>query len=482
MARYPGFVGPSYTTQSKIAADDRTVNWIPAKIESGTGTTPYVFDPAPGFRAYCTLTNGPGRGFFTLNGATFAVADEDMVAVPFSIGGTPIIRATGISNLGNGLVSMAGNGDGGHQIMIASDGQLYVFNVLTNVLTPITSGPSGTAVAFQDGYFLALDPNTSNLYLSALEDGTSWDPLDVLQRSDSADKWQAMLARQAPKEIWLFGSQSTSVLYDANAPDFAFVENPNVALSYGTAAPASPQLLQGSPIWLANDLTVRYANGYTAARVSTHAVEYAIAQYAAAGTIANADGFVYVEQGHSCYVLTFPGIATWVFDVSSGLWHERGSWDGLTFTGLPVWTSTFVPNANATIVADRTSGAVYQMTQDVSTDTDGTGLVRVRRAPHLVEGLNRVIYDSFLLYMEVGLGLATGQGSDPLAMLRYSDDGGQTWSPSINASVGRIGDYRRRVLWRKLGHARDRVFEVSVSDPIPWRLVDAYLDLRAGAS
>jgi len=420
---YVGFVGPSYTTQSKIAADDRTVNWIPSKIESGTGPAAYVFDPAPGFQSYCTLGDTPVRGFFSLNGGDFAVGGENLYELPSSSGGSPILRAEGIVNLDNTPVSIAGNGDGGHQLMLASCSKLYCFELLTNTLTLIPD-ITATFVVFQDGYFIALNPNTSTIYLSALENGLSWDLLDAAQRNDSPDKWLSMIVR--PKEVWLFGSESTSVYYDDGNADFPFVPNPSVAIPYGCPAPYSVGLVYGSPIWLANDLTVRYAagNGYTGQRVSTHAVEFAIAGYAQDSIISDADCFTYEENGHAFYVLNFPTAgATWVFD-----------------------------------------------------------LRRVRRAPHLVEGLKRIRYGLFRLHMEVGLGLASGQGSNPLAMLRYSNDGGQTWSEPTTASAGRVGNSGALVDWFQLGQARDRVFELSVSDPIPWRLVQAFLRMSVGAS
>lgn len=480
---YPGFIGPSYTSQSKIAADDRTVNWIPSRIESGTGVSEFAYDPFPGYHTYCTLAETPGRGFFTLNGASFAVGGDTLYELPYTVGGSPIVRATGLPTTGNGMVSLTGNGDGGFQLMLAVASQLFCFDLRTNTLTTITTVPTATVVAFQDGYFLALDPNTSTLYLSALEDGTSWNPLDSAQRNDIPDKWVNMLVRPAPKEVWLFGSQSTSVYYDSG-DTFPFVPNPNVAIPWGTAAPQTCQLLNGSPIWLSNDLTVRYANGYTATRVSNFALEYAIEQYSITSSIADADAFTFYENGHAIYVLNFPTANhSWAFDLTSGFWFEVGPYNGLDYDVMPVWTHTFSPATNSNLVADRSSGVIYQLSQTYAVETDGvTGLRRARRAPHLLSQLNRVIYDRFQLHMEVGLGLTTGQGSNPEAMLSWSNDGGQSFGAIHRASVGALGDYRKRVIWRRLGMARDRVFEVSVSDPIPWRLVGAYLDYRVGTS
>ena len=64
---------------------------------------------------------------------------------------------------------------------------------------------------------------------------------------------------------------------------------------------------------------------------------------------------------------------------------------------------------------------------------------------------------------------------EPQVMLRWSDDGGHTWSNEYAVGAGMAGNFRRRVEWRRLGRSRDRVYEISVTDPIPWRVVDAYL-------
>jgi hypothetical protein len=84
--------------------------------------------------------------------------------------------------------------------------------------------------------------------------------------------------------------------------------------------------------------------------------------------------------------------------------------------------------------------------------------------------------------METGVGLTTGQGSDPQMMLRWSDDGGQTWSNVHTVSAGAIGAFSARAEWWQLGQARDRVFEVSCADPVPISLIDCYLEMRRGRS
>lgn len=475
MATYPGFVGPSYTSPNKIACDDRVVNWFPSKIESGTGPAAYVFDPAPGYTSFCTLASSPVRGFYTLNGASFAVADDDLYQLPTSSGGSATLLASGLNNPDDSPVTMAGNGDGGFQLMITSGSKLYCYDFRASTLTLIPD-ITATVVTFAGGYFLALNPNTSTFYFSALEDGSSWDLGDVVQRNDQPDKWLAAVLSH--KEYWLFGSQTTSVYYNSGN-DPPWIPNPSVSIPYGSGAPNSVALLNGVPVWLAQDLTVRMAQGYTATRISTHALEWALEEYS---TVLDADAFTYEEQGHYFYVLNFPTAnATWVYDLTTGQWHERGVWNGLDFDVLAVWGCVASPQGN--LVGSRTTGAVYLYSQRSATETDGTtGIVRLRRAPHLVSELKLTAYDRFQLHMEVGIGLSSGQGSDPLVMLRWSNDGGQSFGNTITASAGAIGVYRTRVIFRRLGSGRDRVFEVRVSDPVPWRLVAAYLDFRVGAS
>jgi hypothetical protein len=475
MARLPGFVGPAYTSQSKVAACDQLYNWYVEKIESGTGSVDFALYPAPGFASYCSLGTAPFRGAFSLNGTAYAV-NASTLSRPTSTGTTGV--AFGLSNPDNSPVSMAGNGDAGHQVMIASGSTLYCFDTTSSTLTTIT-GVSGAFMAFLDGYFIALDPNRSEIHISDLEDGTSWDPLDVAQRSDSADKWVSMLL--VHKELWLFGTQSGSVYYNSGDAGFPFVPNPSVQLSHGCAAPRSPCVLEGDPIWLADDHTVRMAQGYKPMRVSTHAVEYAIAQYA---SVSDAHGDVYQEQGHTFYILSFPSAnATWVYDATMGMWSQRGAWNGVSFDVLPVWGHI---NVNGTWLAgDRTASGtsvLYRQSADLATDVSGAGMERMRRAPHLVQELKRVVYDEFQLRLETGLGLVTGQGSDPQVMLRWSNDGAQTWSNVYSMPAGAIGEFSTRVVWTKLGMARDRVFEISVSDPIPWRILDALIEVRGGIS
>jgi hypothetical protein len=494
--KYPGFVGPSYTSQSRIAADDRCVNWYPEKIESGTGQADYVLYPTPGYAQVAILGDAPGRGIF-------AVTSFGSTALLLAVGGqtlyrfggfTPVFKGTIADDAAHSRVSMVTNGDVGSQVLISSGlgtHKLYVYDLIAETVTLLT--PVGSVVGFLNGYGLALDTTTSTLQWSAVEDFSTWDPLDVAQRNDAPDKWVTMLVHH--KEVWLFGSETTSVYYNAES-DPAFQPISSVFIQCGIMAPETAKVADGAPMWLGKTFNgtgaVYRAEGYTPKRVSTFAIEYFLSQLGNSD-LSNAYADVFQLSGHTFYKLSFPGPqtapqTTFVYDVTMGLWCEEGEWNGQVYTGLSTWGQAYITPNNWTL--SRTSGKVFALatrdgdgvTASVGLEASGNPIRRLRRAPHLASDRKRIIFDRFEVLLEVGLGLSTGIGSDPHLALRWSDDGGQTFGNTMTISAGKLGEFRTQAIFRKLGQARDRVFELTVTDPIPWRLLDCYLDLRVGSS
>lgn len=120
--------------------------------------------------------------------------------------------------------------------------------------------------------------------------------------------------------------------------------------------------------------------------------------------------------------------------------------------------------------------------QPITYGTRRTVLRRLRRAPHISAEQTWLFHKKFQLDLQAGVGTNTGQGADPTVMLRWSDDGGHTWSDIHTVAAGKIGEYTRRALWRRLGRSRDRIYEVTVSDPVSWHLIQAFLDVEGGSS
>ena len=216
--------------------------------------------------------------------------------------------------------------------------------------------------------------------------------------------------------------------------------------------------------------------------MSSYAVETAIAGYARTSTITDAEAVVYSDQGHTFYCLTFPSVeATWVFDLSTGLWHERGIWDvssgSYSFWGPRSHCYAFGKH----LVTDRTTGRICTMDTSYTTECNGDLIRRLRVPPPLwlQAGSSRRLFVSRLeLLLEPGLGTASGQGVDPQVMMRTSTDL-KTWSNTQLAAAGAQGNFGTRVYWTRLASS-DRVWvpEVTVADPIPWRIVGADVEGR----
>ena len=92
-----------------------------------------------------------------------------------------------------------------------------------------------------------------------------------------------------------------------------------------------------------------------------------------------------------------------------------------------------------------------------------------------MQDLQREFFSELQLQFQPGVGLSTGQGKDPQVMLRWSNDGGSTWSQEHWKSIGMQGKYKNRAIWRRLGMARDRIYEVSMTDPVKAVIVSANL-------
>jgi hypothetical protein len=166
--------------------------------------------------------------------------------------------------------------------------------------------------------------------------------------------------------------------------------------------------------------------------------------------------------------------------VATQAWHERAGWVNGAFTRHRAECQTFFNNS--VTVGDYQNGNLYAFDLDVYADHDRVQKwLRSWRALDTGQNnLKRTAHHSLQLDCESGVGLQTGQGDDPQIMMRFSDDGGHTWSREQWSGMGRIGEYYHRVFWRRLGMTlklRDRVYEISGTDPVKIAIMGAELIL-----
>ena len=468
MAPFLGFIGPSYTLRSVSVDAQKSLNLYPEINEIGTGKHREIaaLVSTPGLTRIATL-EGPGRGLYAAgNGRLFAVSGSKFYEITL----TAAVEYGTLSST-TGQVGMA---DNGIDLLVVDGVKGYVFTFATNTFAEITDPdfPTASACAFMDQYLICNEVGTRKFWISALADATDWDGLDFATKEGATDELLTLLVDH--RELWLFGRTSTEVYFDSGASDFPFERR--AFLEKGTAAADTAQKMDNSVFWLERDVNGKHivvrADGYQPRRVSTHAVETAIDSY---GDTSGASAYTMQSGGHSFYILNFPNAdTTWALDVSTSLWHERDytKSDG-THTRHRAQNHAFAGGRH--IVDDFENGNLYQMSDSVYTD-DGAVITRQRRSPHLNANGRRLILHSFQLDMETGMGLASGQGKDPQAMLRISRDGAHSWGNEHWASAGKQGKFLHRAKWNRLGQARDFVLEVTITDPVPVTLISALLE------
>lgn len=460
MTAFP-FLGGSFNGRSTSFDSSRTVNLYPEIAENKGARSPVALFGTPGLKPWSLLTGGGIRGCIRFSTSqAIVVCGQNVWSL--AIDGTATLL-TGIVASSTPVVSMASNG---FVIMMVTGGaEGYFIDPFALTVTQITDVDfvGGSRVDYIDGYFIWATINTGRFQITQLY-GEDIDGLDYATAEGAPDPLVSCIVDH--REVWLLGSQSTEVWYDAGGADFPLQRIQGAFLEVGCLAANSVAKLDNSIFWLATDDrgfgTIQRAAGYTPQRVSNHAVEFAIAQY---DTVSDAVAYTYSQEGHSFYVISFPTAgATWSLDVSSGFWHERPyrNSDGTYDRHRSNCQMNF---AGKTIVGDWENGNLYELDLDTFTD-NGAAIERIRTCQHIVNDGNYLFNTSLELFMETGVGLTTGQGSDPQARLRWSNDGGYTYSSEYWASIGRLGERKTRVKWRRLGVSRDRTYEVSITDPI----------------
>ena len=465
-------LGSTYVARSVNAADARMVNLFPEVVPEG-GKEPAFLQRCPGLLNLATIGSGPIRGLWTFssdNSTAFVVSGNELYKINTSYAATLLGSIPG-----TGPVSMA---DNGIQLFIACNGPSYIYNNNTNVFGQIIDSdfPGAVSVGYIDGYFVFNEPNSQRIWVTQLLDGTSIDPTDYASAEGSPDGVVGLIVDH--REIWVYGTNSVEVWYDAGTPDFPLQRIQGAFNEIGCISAYTIAKMDNGLFWLGADARgqgiVYRANGYTGQRISTHAVEWQIQQY---GNLTDALAYTYQQDGHSFYVLIFPSAnTTWVYDVATGAWHERAGWSDGSFTRHR--SNCQMAFNNQIIVGDYQNGNIYAFDLDTYADNGQIQkwLRSWRALPTGQNNLKRTAQHAMQLDMESGVGLATGQGSNPEVMLRWSDDGGHTWSNYRTTSVGKIGEYYYRVWFRRLGMTmklRDRVYELSMTDPVKTAIMGA---------
>lgn len=492
--------------------------------------TTYYIIATNGSTTFTLSTSPTGSGVTTvagsLTGLTFAVANNTLNVT--SVASGTIYLGQTVQGVGvpvGSVITALGTGTGGTGTYTLSSSAYVASETMYGLnfsVLPSTDGAfsGGNTCDIIDNYFIYNNPTTqqwgSSDLLSPISQSTSY-----ALKDGSPDDLVALIADH--REVYLMGETSSEVWVDVGAVPFPFQRIPGTSTQHGIAAPFSLYRLGNSFAYVSRNnrgqAQIMQMNGYVPQRISTHAVENSLVNQ----EVDDAISWTYQLEGHEVYVVTFPSIGvnglTWAYDATTQMWHK---W---LYTSAENLYERHRGNCCAVfqgmvLVGDYENGKIYMLDKTNFTD-DGRNVRRLRRAPHLVTDLQRQYFDEFQIQFQPGVGTTglsqpTGDiyinspyiiypdatftigpfqtyvigqqatlgnnstTTNPQAMLRWSNDGGSTWSKEYWVSIGKMGKYRNRAIWRRLGQARDRIFEVSITDPVNAVIVSANLKAYGG--
>ncbi len=483
----------AYLARSPTASAERQVNLYAEPNPQGAPHAVSLY-PTPGLQLVADYTGtltGRCRGLHWASGNLQLYAVFGVTFVRINSDWTYHLIGTLTGSVDTGYpVSMADNGT----TIVIVDGRIdtgWTYNIFTGAYAAIADPAffGATRVDYIDTYFVFDHLNTQQFYISDSL-ATTFNPLWFAGKVGFSDLLVSVAALH--DAVWLFGETTTEIWYNSGAADFPFQRMGGGVVQFGCASTYSVVVAGNGIYWMSQDrhgrLMFLRGEGYDVKRVSNFAVEQAWSQYNLnAGAII---AMVYQTDGHEFIVIQFTNVGqTWVLDATTTFWHQRQTGNGAWLPGaIAFWKSAGfggVSLTNSVVAGDSTAAKLYTLERTQYTD-NGVPITRLRSWPHVLQGgytsvgtrtesgQQRVSHHQFVTAMS-GTSLSPDQIS-----LRWSDDAGQTFgSPVVqttnNASNGQYS-------WRRLGMARDRVYELSWTATGETALNGAWVEIEAAGT
>lgn len=451
---------PFQSYQKGTASTSRLVNCYPEVLPPGA-PTPMILVRSPGVADWTTVGSGSIAGMksalndlYVVSGSKLYKADSNKTVTELGSVGAP----NDIDIDSNGSAVVVVNKPNAYYW----DGS--TFGQITDA--DFTSRGAGD-VEFVDNFMLFREPDSDRFFGADLGTVTDFDALNFANSDANPDVLNGMKADH--RQLILTSANSLEIFQNTGASGFPFERAINGYVEQGCLNGRTIQKQDQTVFWLADDYTVRRLDGLTPMRVSTHAIEQKIAER----TVSSARAYSYSQYGHLFYVLAFSD-GTYIYDATTQEWHER-----LTYNDDHWHIEHHAQAFGLELVGDAESNKIGYLDGNSYDEFGDIQRMEWTYQPVYAEGV-RAYHHRLEVVMETGVGLTTGQGSDPEMLMEYSDDGGSTWNSLPNRNIGPIGARKTRVVWHALGSSRRRVYRGAVSDPVRMTITDTLLDVEGG--
>ena len=459
-----------------------TVNFMQA-VKGQGAKHQFVLETPAGLVQRSVLGDGPIRSSRMVNSNIRGSNDL------YGVYGTKLMAQTVLSgdaeigtlNSNPGRVNMA-RGRTAIMMVDGAEGYSYdgtTFGQITDPDFPdsgSTPAAAPTHCVYLDGFFIVNDANSDSFYISAVEDPTDWNALDFDAASVAPDNALAMAATESL--LWIIGDETAQAYYNSGNPDFPYEIVLSATQEVGILAPQSIAESDDGIFYLATTPEggrFVYQISGQSGRVITEDEQEDFLETVTDPT--DAYGFIYKQAGKSFYVLQLSAnggsdprtSSTLIYNIKARAWETRELLDG---TAWRIGGHGILAGKN--IGGSRLQAQSFEF--DLNTFTDA-GQEMIRRRRTQIIHTNNYEIDFWSLVLDVTTATTISPSDDPLIKMRYSNDGGQTWSSWLFESLGRIGETQHRVKWDKLGAGRNRVFEFECSESINLTIQGGYAEI-----
>ncbi|WP_040620337.1 packaged DNA stabilization protein [Rhodovulum sp. PH10] len=435
----------------------RLVNCF-AEPLSKTAPSDRVIRRVPGLAPWGTTVRTGFRGATEINGILYSAWDGHLVKHTAAGG-----AGTEVGTLNGDLPGFfaRNNATTPDQVFVDPDG-----NIATFTSTGVTNGypsanlPSASSVTSIDGY-LVFGLGDGRAFATGLNTTN----VDALSFAKAEARPDGIVRVITFGDLLLFmGNYTTEAWTDVGATPFPFQRS--TVITRGLIGPYAvagfeDQFSQGL-FWVAENSCVYRLSGYQPEKISPPDLDRLIE---AVEDKRSLRACAYMAGGHPMWELSCPAW-TWVFDITTGFWHERAR-----YLGTRSRIDQAFPAFGKWLAGDATgAGAVGKI--DIGTRTDfGSPLpMRVESAP-VGAFPQRVRVARADFHFAVGTGQAAGLDpiqTDPVVEISWTDDAGVRWSNPLRRSLGRQAEGDNEITVRNTGVASryGRRWRLDISDPV----------------
>lgn len=456
-------VGPSYKSRELPLSAQVTKNLYPSiDPEAKTITSLHTF---PGLKDWATTQSAVDRGMHVANGVLYKVSGDTLYSINSS--GT----ATSLGTIaGSGRCDFANDSI---YLVIVTGGTAYALTIATSTLTAISDADlsSPTTVGYLNTHFI-YDQNSGTAGQFVTSEVTDPTTINALNYAEAESHPDDILRIQIYNQlVYFFGSDTIEPWWNSGVGNPPFDRVQGGVKPYGLAGPWAVAQDDDFLYLLDNNRNPQRVAGLQFQPIGNNALGKEWATYS---TIADCEVMTYLIEHQRFVQFNFPGAnRSWCYHEPSNTWFQLSyGVNNARHRG-----SSYAFCYGKHLMADHSNGQVYEL--DFDTFQDSGDVIQRKRTTGPIHGglydrpgewmhFNHVRFDVL-----VGVGINTGQGSDPQLMVRYSDDGGYTWSAQIFYPLGAGGDYLRQVNLYDQGRAFSRIYELSYSEPTEFAIFSA---------